>query len=68
MTELHAGNYFMYDTMQRDIGACKTEDIAITVRCTVISVYNNSLLVDMGWTGTSAQGAGECYIDMSFAG
>lgn len=60
ITELHAGCYFMYDTMQRDIGACSTEDIAISVRCTVISVYNNdSMLVDMGWTATSAQGAGE---------
>ena len=59
ITEIHAGNYFTYDTMQRTIGSCTTEDIALTVRCMVISVYEdqNSLRIDLGWTGTSTQGA-----------
>mmetsp|Transcript_39682 Transcript_39682/g.48144 ORF Transcript_39682/g.48144 Transcript_39682/m.48144 type:complete len:378 (+) Transcript_39682:149-1282(+) len=61
VTEMHPGNYFAYDTMQVDLGSCKLEDIAVKVLTRVIGQYpkSNMLLVDLGWTGCSAQGK-EC--------
>ena len=44
--------------MQLRIGSCSAEQIAVRVLTRVIGHYpqSNMLLVDMGWTGTSAQG------------
>ena len=44
--------------MQLKLGACSAEQIAVRVLTRVIGHYPaaNMLLVDMGWTGTSAQG------------
>jgi len=62
VTELHAGNYVTYDTMQLGIGSCHSvdEDLALRVRCRVLShrPRENRLLVDLGWTGLSVQGGG----------
>lgn len=58
INEMHPGNYVVYDVMQRDIGACQTQDIAARVLTRIIGHYpkQNMLLIDLGWTGCSAQG------------
>jgi len=60
--EMHPGNYFVYDCTQTDIGSCAPTDIATRVLTRVIGHYHNDtgnmLLIDLGWTGTSAQGSG----------
>ena len=35
----HPGNYVVYDVMQRDIGACRTQDIAARVLTRIIGHY-----------------------------
>jgi D-serine deaminase-like pyridoxal phosphate-dependent protein len=57
--EMHPGNYAYYDTMQLAVGACAAADIAVRVLTRVVGHYpkRNMLLVDLGWTGVSAQGA-----------
>jgi D-serine deaminase-like pyridoxal phosphate-dependent protein len=56
--EMHPGNYIYYDMMQCLLGACTAEQVAVRVLTRVIGHYPaaNMLLVDMGWTATSAQG------------
>jgi D-serine deaminase-like pyridoxal phosphate-dependent protein len=63
VTEMHPGNYLMYDKMQAEIGACQRNDIAIRVLARVIGHYPklNMMLLDMGWTAISAQGASDGY-------
>ena len=63
VTEMHPGNYIYYDEMQRQLGSCKAEDIAVRVLTRVIGKYpeQNMLLIDMGWTGCSAQGKQQGY-------
>ena len=63
MTEIHPGNYIYYDEMQKLLGSCEAKDIAVRVLTRVIGKYpeQNMLLVDMGWTGCSAQGDKEGY-------
>eukprot|EP00392_Amoebophrya_sp_AT5.2_P007189 g7203.t1 len=62
VTELHAGNYLFYDQMQADlIQSCRFTQIACVVRAQIVSVYENKLLMDLGWTGISAQGADTGY-------
>mmetsp|Transcript_9485 Transcript_9485/g.19271 ORF Transcript_9485/g.19271 Transcript_9485/m.19271 type:complete len:278 (+) Transcript_9485:1849-2682(+) len=58
ITEMHPGNYFTYDYNQHLIGSCTLEDIACKVCTRVVGHYphTNSLQIDCGWTGTSAQG------------
>ena len=60
---MHPGNYCMYDMMQATRGVCGVEDVALRVYTRVIGHYPRSdmLLVDMGWTGCSAQGAAHGY-------
>ncbi|CAD7968316.1 unnamed protein product [Amoebophrya sp. A120] len=58
LTELHCGNYLFFDQMQADlIKSCDISDVACFVKATVISIYEEKLLIDCGWTGMSAQGA-----------
>ena len=56
--EMHPGNYFTYDYNQHLIGSCSLDDIACRVCTRVVGHYpsTNTLQVDCGWTGTSAQG------------
>lgn len=56
--EMHAGNYAYYDTMQVRIGSCSVRDIAVRVLTRVVGHYpkRGKMLVDLGWTGVSAQG------------
>ena len=56
--EMHPGNYAYFDMMQEKIGACRPDDVAVRVLTRVIGHYprENFLLIDMGWTGCSAQG------------
>ena len=56
--EMHPGNYIYFDCMQLWLGTCSTEQIAVRVLTRVIGHYThtNMLLIDMGWTGASAQG------------
>lgn len=47
------------DTTQSMLGSCAESDIAVKVLTRVIGHYptQNMLLIDLGWTGCSAQGA-----------
>merc|ERR1712023_567583 len=56
---MHPGNYLVYDVVQNQIGSCRPQDIATRVLTRVIGHYpaSNMLIVDLGWTGCSAQGA-----------
>jgi D-serine deaminase-like pyridoxal phosphate-dependent protein len=58
VTEMHPGNYIYYDWMQAKVGSCKPADVAVRVCTRIIGHYpkQNMLLIDMGWTGISAQG------------
>ena len=59
MTELHPGNYLFFDTTQARLGACDRDaEVACRVLTRVVGHYarSNTLLVDLGWTGVSAQG------------
>jgi len=58
VTEIHPGNYLLYDCMQLWIGSCQQEDIACSVLTRVLGHYpkTSTLLIDLGWTGISAQG------------
>ena len=65
VSEMHPGNYFVYDCTQSDIGSCTDDDVATRVLTRVIGHYKNNtgnmLLIDLGWTGCSAQGSGVGY-------
>eukprot|EP01079_Euglenida_sp_SAG-EU17-18_P002767 gene2767-3394_t len=63
VTEMHPGNYVYFDVMQHYIGSCALADVACRVVCRVVSQYPSKgmLLVDLGWTGISAQGADSGY-------
>ena len=64
VNEMHPGNYFVYDVVQADsIRSCRREDVATRVLTRVIGHYpaSNMLLIDLGWTGCSAQGAATGY-------
>lgn len=63
VTEMHPGNFLYYDMMQVQLGSCKQEDIAVRVCTRVIGQYerHNTLLIDCGWTGASAQGKEQGY-------
>eukprot|EP00747_Dinoflagellata_sp_TGD_P053413 gnl/TRDRNA2_/TRDRNA2_148437_c1_seq1.p1 gnl/TRDRNA2_/TRDRNA2_148437_c1~~gnl/TRDRNA2_/TRDRNA2_148437_c1_seq1.p1 ORF type:complete len:415 (-),score=71.63 gnl/TRDRNA2_/TRDRNA2_148437_c1_seq1:161-1342(-) len=58
VTEMHPGNYYYYDVMQASIGSCSMDDIAVRVCTRVLGHYpkQNMMIIDMGWTGISAQG------------
>ena len=57
--EMHPGNYIFNDTTQSLLGSCTESDIAVKVLTRVIGHYpkQNMILIDLGWTGCSAQGA-----------
>eukprot|EP00928_Gymnodinium_smaydae_P026466 TRINITY_DN20777_c0_g2_i1.p1 TRINITY_DN20777_c0_g2~~TRINITY_DN20777_c0_g2_i1.p1 ORF type:complete len:386 (-),score=85.11 TRINITY_DN20777_c0_g2_i1:61-1218(-) len=63
ITEMHPGNFLYYDVMQAKLGSCSLEDVAVRVCTRVIGQYpkQNMLLIDMGWTGISAQGKEDGY-------
>jgi D-serine deaminase-like pyridoxal phosphate-dependent protein len=63
VTEMHPGNYLMYDAMQTKIGSCSRDDIAIRILARVIGHYPrlNMMLLDMGWTAISDQGGSHGY-------
>lgn len=63
VNEMHPGNYLLYDCMQARIGSCSEDQIASRIATRVIGHYpkQNMLLIDMGWTGCSAQGAEHGY-------
>ncbi len=50
VTELRPGNYALFDRFQAQIGACDTEQIALSVLSEIIGVYpeRSSLLIDAG--------------------
>lgn len=58
LNEIHPGNYIYYDVMQADLKSCTMDDIGVSVATRVIGHYPSQglLLIDMGWTGISAQG------------
>ncbi len=58
VTELHAGNYIVLDTMQRDIGSYTdslVQRCALFIVTRILSVYpeRGMILIDCGWTGAS---------------
>lgn len=56
--EMHPGNYLYYDTTQVALGSCTVDDVAVRVLTRVVGHYpkSNTLVIDCGWTGASAQG------------
>eukprot|EP00747_Dinoflagellata_sp_TGD_P135989 gnl/TRDRNA2_/TRDRNA2_175499_c8_seq1.p1 gnl/TRDRNA2_/TRDRNA2_175499_c8~~gnl/TRDRNA2_/TRDRNA2_175499_c8_seq1.p1 ORF type:complete len:372 (+),score=50.18 gnl/TRDRNA2_/TRDRNA2_175499_c8_seq1:70-1185(+) len=58
VTEMHPGNYFYFDMMQASFGSCLVDDIAVRVCTRILGHYpkRNLMVIDMGWTGISAQG------------
>jgi len=48
--ELRPGNFVFYDLMQRDIGACTWDKIAIAMACPVVAIYpqRNEVIVHGG--------------------
>src|SRR5687767_4439480 len=48
--EVRPGNYVFYDAFQATLGACRLEDVAVSVLTSVIGAYpsQNKLLVDAG--------------------
>ena len=58
VNEMHPGNYALYDVTQARLGACAARHVAMRVLTRVVGHYprSNTLLVDLGWTGASAQG------------
>jgi len=63
VNEMHPGNYLVYDVMQSGIGSCQLADVALRVLTRVVGHYEsrNTLQVDVGWTGLSAQGSANFY-------
>ena len=63
VAEMHPGNYLYYDTTQVSLGSCTIADIAVRVLTRVVGHYpkSNTLLIDCGWTGASAQGKEKGY-------
>ena len=61
--EMHPGNFIYYDMTQVGLGACTVDDIAVRVLTRVVGHYrkSNTLLIDCGWTGASAQGKEQGY-------
>ena len=61
--EMHPGNFLYYDVTQVRLGACTVGDIAVRILTRVVGHYpkSNTLLIDCGWTGASAQGAAHGY-------
>ncbi|XP_065523062.1 D-serine dehydratase-like isoform X2 [Lathamus discolor] len=58
LTEVHPGNYLLYDLQQTLLGSCLPEEVAIRVLTRVIGHYphRNQLLVDCGWAALSLHG------------
>ncbi len=50
INELRPGNFVFYDLMQRVIGACKNENIAIAMACPIVALYpeRNEIIVHGG--------------------
>eukprot|EP00698_Gefionella_okellyi_P026332 TRINITY_DN9984_c0_g1_i1.p1 TRINITY_DN9984_c0_g1~~TRINITY_DN9984_c0_g1_i1.p1 ORF type:complete len:377 (-),score=78.95 TRINITY_DN9984_c0_g1_i1:777-1907(-) len=50
VTEMHPGNYALYDYMQTLIGSCSLEDVACTVLTRIVSQYptRGTMLIDAG--------------------
>ena len=48
--EMRPGNFVFYDLMQREIGACTHEQIAIAMACPVVAIYpeRNEVIVHGG--------------------
>eukprot|EP00047_Mylnosiga_fluctuans_P015413 m.46010 g.46010 ORF g.46010 m.46010 type:complete len:365 (-) comp5907_c0_seq3:108-1202(-) len=63
ITEIHPGNYILYDVMQTHISSCSVPDIAVAIVVSIVSVYpdRNELLIDAGWTALTVQGANKGY-------
>ena len=55
--EMHPGNFLYYDMTQVALGTCAVRDVAVRVLTRVVGHYpsSNTLLIDCGWTGCSAQ-------------
>ena len=59
--EIHPGNYIINDAMQVSLGSCDHDQVAVRILTRVVGHYpkSNMLLIDLGWTGASAQGSTE---------
>ena len=60
VTELHPGNYVLYDNQQLLLGSCSPADIAGKIMTRVIGHYprRGQMLVDCGFTAITKQGQG----------
>ena len=43
--EITPGNFVFYDLIQREIGSCATEDIAVTMNCPVVGKYEDRMKI-----------------------
>ncbi len=50
INELRPGNFVFYDMMQRVIGSCRNEDIAVVMACPIVALYpeRNEIIVHGG--------------------
>ncbi len=55
INELRAGVFVFFDLVQSGVGVCNTQDIALSVLTSVISINKNidAIIVDAGWTALS---------------
>jgi D-serine deaminase-like pyridoxal phosphate-dependent protein len=55
VTEVRAGVYIFFDMVMADVGVCTTDDIAISVLCTVIGHQSDQgwIITDGGWMAMS---------------
>lgn len=65
--EIRPGNYVFHDLHQVALGACRPQDVALTVLATVIGVYpkRSSVLVDAGALALGKDG-GATHLDADF--
>jgi D-serine deaminase-like pyridoxal phosphate-dependent protein len=69
VTELRAGVFMFFDLVMAGIGVCSTDDIALSVLCTVIGHQRSKgwILVDAGWMALSRdRGTATQAVDQGF--
>ena len=62
ITEIAPGNYVFFDYTQVALGSCSISDCAMTVAATVVSSYDDRIIIDAGATALSKD-AGPVHIE-----
>ena len=63
INELRAGVFVFFDLVQSGVGICRTEDIAISVLTSVISINKDidAIIIDAGWMALSRDIGNPCH-------